>query len=86
MGACLLLAGVIIFLYKDRKLQFRLSVLGIGLSIIILIVYFMQIKKFQAGNYALSCLLAFAILVGYVMAAYRIRKDENLVKSLDRLR
>ena len=86
MGACLLLAGIVIFLYKDRKLQFRLSILGIALSIIILIVYFMQVKKFQTGNYALSCLFAFAILVGYVMAAYRIRKDENLVKSLDRLR
>ena len=86
MGACLLLSGVVIFLYKDRKLQFRLSLLGIVLSIIILIVYFTQIKKFETGNYALSCLLTFAILIGYVMAAYRIRKDEKLVKSLDRLR
>src|ERR1051325_9481119 len=52
MGASVLLSAVIIFLYKDRKLQFRLSLLGIAWSVIILIVYFSQLNKFQTGNYA----------------------------------
>ena len=86
MGASILLSGIIIFLFKDRKLQFRLSLSGIALSIIMIIIYFTQIKKFQTGSFSLSCLLTFAILIGFVMAVYRIRRDEKLAKSLDRLR
>ena len=74
-----------IFLYKDRKLQFRLCLGGIVISVLILILYFSEMKKLS-GSIALSCLIVFAILAGYVMAAIRIRKDEKLVKSLDRLR
>lgn len=74
-----------VFLFKNRKLQVRLCLTGIALSVIIIVLYFTEIKKLS-GSISLSCLVVFAILIGYVMAAYRIRKDEKLVKSLDRLR
>lgn len=74
-----------IFLFKNRKLQFRFCLGGIVLSILIIILYFSEMKKLS-GSVSLSSLIAFAILAGYVMAAYRIRRDEKLVKSLERLR
>lgn len=85
-GVSVLLALTIIFLYKKRKLQLRLCVLGIIFSLINVVVYFLQIQKFQTGSVSLSCLLAFGIIVGYIMAARGIWKDEKLIKTLDRLR
>ena len=84
-GLSIALSLLTIFLFKDRKLQFRLCVGGIVLSVIIIILYFSEMKKLS-GSISLSCLIVFMIFVGYLMAAYRIRKDEKLVKSLDRLR
>jgi hypothetical protein len=52
----------------------------------LLVIYIAQVGKFEKGNFALSSLLVFAILAGYIMAARGIWKDEKLVKSLDKLR
>ena len=85
-GASIALSLITIFLFKDRKLQLKFSLGGAALIIIILIIYFTQMKKFETGSISLSCLFVFAIIAGYIMAAIRIRKDEKLVKTLDRLR
>ena len=78
----------IIFLYKDRKLQLSLTIGAIALSVINLIIYFGQTKKFlpAEGNYDLSAILVLIIPVFLVLAVRGIWKDEKLVKSLDRLR
>jgi hypothetical protein len=85
-GASVLISAITIFLYKDRKTQFKLAIGGVVLSIILLILYFVQLKKFTNGNFALTAIFVFAILIGYMMAAKGIWKDEKLVKSLDKLR
>lgn len=85
-GASVLIAGITIFLFKDRKTQFKLSIGGILIAVILLILYFSQLKKFSNGNFALTAIFALFILVGYIMAARGIWKDEKLVKSLDKLR
>lgn len=85
-GASVLISAITIFLYKDRKTQFKLAIGGILLSIILLILYFVQLKKFTTGNFALTAIFVFAIFIGYIMAARGIWKDEKLVKSLDKLR
>jgi hypothetical protein len=85
-GASLLLSLCTIFLFKNRKLQFRLCFLGIGISILTLVIYFAEIKKFEHGSISLWCLFAFANVIGYIMAARGVWKDEKLVKSLDKLR
>ena len=84
----ILVAGglIIIFLYKDRKLQFRLTLVAIVFAIIDLIIYFQQLKTFASGNISLTAVLAFAIPVFLILAARGVWKDEKLVKSLDRLR
>ncbi len=85
-GLSVLISLIAIFLYKDRKTQFKLTIGGILMAIVLLVLYFSQIKKFSSGNFALTAVFAFAILVGYLMAARGIWKDEKLVKSLDKLR
>lgn len=83
-----LIAGaiVIIFLYKNRKQQLWLTIAAAGLSVINIIIYFSELKKFISGNMSLAAVLAFAIPVFLLLAASGIWKDEKLVKSLDRLR
>ncbi len=85
-GLSVFVGVVAIFMFKDRKTQLKLAIGGIIISIIIVILYFIQVKKFTAGNFALTSLLAAAILIGYIMAARGIWKDEKLIKSLDKLR
>ncbi len=85
-GASLILSLITIFLFKDRKLQLKLCFAGIGVSVLTLIFYFVEMKKFDSGSISLSCLFAFANIAGYIMAARGIWKDEKLVKSLDKLR
>lgn len=83
-----LIAGTIaiIFMYKNRKQQFWLTVVAACLSVINLVIYFYEIKKFSGGSLALTSIFALAIPVFLILAANGIRKDEKLIKSLDRLR
>ena len=76
----------IIFMYKNRKQQIWLTVGALGLSIINIILYFSELKKFISGNTALTSVFALAIPVFLLLAINGIWKDEKLVKSLDRLR
>lgn len=85
-GASVLIAAITIFLFKDRKTQFKLSIAGVVISVVLLALYFLQVKKFANGNFALTAIFVLAIFIGYVMAARGIWKDEKLVKSLDKLR
>jgi ABC-type cobalamin transport system permease subunit len=79
------LAFIDIFLFNNRKLQFRLCLAGIFLSLIMLALDFVEMSN-VAGTLALSCLIYFAVPGFYIMAAVGIRKDEKLIKSMDRLR
>lgn len=85
-GISILVAAIAIFLYKERKTQLKLAIGGIVISIILLILYFNAVSKFERGNFALTCVFTVGILAGYIMAARGIWKDEKLVKSLDKLR
>jgi hypothetical protein len=85
-GAVILLCFIALFLYKNRKKQFTLTIINIILSIALLAVYFSQIQKFQTGVLSLSCIFTLAIPIFLFLAARGIWKDEKLVKSLDRLR
>jgi uncharacterized membrane protein YagU involved in acid resistance len=77
---------IVIFLYKNRKLQWRLVLVGILISILIIFLYYLETQNFQEGHYSLSAIFSIAIPVLLFMAARGIRRDQKLVKSLDRLR
>ncbi len=85
-GASLILSAVTIFLFKERKQQMQLCLLGVLFSVVIIVLYILQMNKLIKPVLALFCVLPFLILIGYYMAYRDIRKDERLVKSLDKLR
>ena len=83
-----LAALICIFLYKNRRQQFRIALVALLASIVNIILFFLESKKFVAGegNYDLTAALAFAVPIFLILALRGIKKDEKLVKSLDRLR
>ena len=88
-----LLAFVSIFLFKNRKQQMRFSLLGMLLSIMLtgLVVYMFDSFKtanpgFTKSSYSWGALLPLAMIIFFIMAWNNMRKDEKLIKSLDRLR
>ena len=85
-GLVILCCFIAVFLFKNRKKQLTLTVINLILSIILLVLYFLQIQKFQTGIISLSCLFTLAIPIFLLLAARGIWKDEKLIKSLDRLR
>lgn len=83
----LLVGGLInIFIYKNRKLQWRVTIALFLISLFNIALYYREIKEFVEGSFDLTSVLTFAIPVLLILAARGIRKDQRLVKSLDRLR
>lgn len=80
------LSAVTIFLFKDRKMQMNLCILGLIVSIGILVLYILYAGKLSAVTPALWAILPAAVIISFFMAWRNIRKDEKLVKSLDKLR
>lgn len=87
-----ILALVTIFLFKNRKLQLKLTGVGIFLSVGLIALEVWMIDRFGEANpdlrvsYSWGSLLPIAMIVLFLMAAINIRKDIKLIKSLDRLR
>ena len=77
-----------IFLYKNRKTQLRIVLITLLVSIINLVLFFTQTKKFVPGegSYNLTAIFAIVVPIFIILAMRGIKKDEKLVKSLDRLR
>ena len=90
LGIVTVLTGIVafvtIFLFDNRKLQLKLCYLGIFLTVILLVMYFLEMVNFASGSIALWCIFHFGILGFYILAARGIWKDEKLLKSMDRLR
>jgi hypothetical protein len=82
------LALITIFLYKKRQLQLRLCVLGILLEAVLIFLYYRETKAFvpDLGTYSLTSILHSIIVLAFVLAARGINKDEQLIKTSDRLR
>lgn len=91
-GLSALLALVNIFLYKKRKLQMRVGTLTSLLILffyVTLYVYFSDYTteyKLEFSSFQFGLVLPIVALILNVLAILRIKKDENLVKSLDRIR
>ncbi len=81
-------ALVNIFLYKDRKRQVLITWVTILVSIGNIVLYFVETKKFvpNEGSFDLTAVLAFVVPVFLLLAVRGMRRDEKLVRSVDRLR
>jgi len=77
---------VTIFLFKDRKLQMKLTIATLVLSIVNIVLFFGQLKRFVEGSFDLTSPIVFMVPVFLILAARGIYKDDKLIKSLNRLR
>lgn len=84
--ASLGIAAVTIFMFKDRKMQMRLCLLGLLVSAGIFVLYILEMNKLVTSTPALWAIVPLIPPVCYFLAFKGIRTDEKLVKSLDKLR
>lgn len=86
----LLLSLVCIFLYKNRPLQYKIANLLMLLNIFIIGLFFLvtYIKEGVTGelSYSLGSSLPVIGIILAFLAANFIKKDEQLVRSADRIR
>ncbi len=85
-----LISFITIFLFKNRKLQFVLGRLNILLNLILLglfVYWSLNISgESQISEKGIGMLIPIISIVFLVLANKAIKKDEDLVKSVDRLR
>lgn len=85
-----LLALVAVFLFKNRKGQFVLDRLNIVLNFVLLgfFVYWLLMMPggMEISEKGIGIFLPIGSIVFLVLANKAIKKDEDLVKSVDRLR
>ncbi len=83
---------VIIFFYQNRSLQLKLAYAAIALILAFSFGLAKSIQKvalltqFNTDNYGIGALLPSLAILFLILAIRGIRKDENLVRSADRLR
>ena len=84
VGAIFSLLGL--FMFKNRKFQMKLIRLTVLIQMIIGVRIFMLFNKFEVViNNNLLFLLAFT-LIALIMAYRGVKKDDDLVRSADRIR
>ena len=84
VGAIFSLLGL--FMFKNRKFQMKLIRLTVLIQMIIGVRIFMLFNKFEVvlNNFFLF-LMAFT-LIALIMAYRGVKKDDDLVRSVDRIR
>jgi len=84
-----LLSFVAIFLFKNRNLQMRISVFAslLVIFLVILLGYFSWSKIANpTATIGLSAILPLIIFIFLLMARRAVKKDDDLIKSVDRIR
>ncbi|MDE3255216.1 MAG: DUF4293 domain-containing protein [Bacteroidota bacterium] len=91
--AAIALSLIAIFLFRKRPLQMKMSLLALLATIAYCFINWMRIKEIFANNnmisnysFGLASITPYFAIIFILLAWFGIRKDEKLVKSLDRLR
>ncbi len=79
---------ILIFIYKDRKMQMKVGFAVLGVSILNVLLNYLQTKNYvpEEWSYDITSLICLAIPICLILAIRGIYQDEKLVKSTDRLR
>lgn len=79
---------ITIFLFKDRKLQIKISFAVLAVAVLNIVLYYLQTKNYvpEEWTFDISSLITIAIPFLLFLAIRGIYQDEKLVKSVDRLR
>ena len=83
-SACL--SFISIFLYGDRMLQLKVTILNFLLSGVIGFFIYKIVVAHPGGGFTLASVGLFLIPILQLIACYKIYQDEKLVKSADRIR
>ncbi|MEA3424681.1 MAG: DUF4293 domain-containing protein [Bacteroidota bacterium] len=77
-----------IFLFGNRQLQIKISFGVLAVALLNILLYYLQTKNFVPNEWSfdLTSLVTIAIPFLLFLAIRGIYKDEQLVKSVDRLR
>lgn len=92
ISASVILSAVTLFMYKNRPVQIRLLAFNILITIVLIIVIFLfymnSVQKLTGIQpvYQFGAFCPLINLIFLILANRFIRKDENLVRSADRLR
>ena len=83
-----IIALVTIFLFKKRSNQKSLIWLGFLLSIVLIVLMYYEMSQLVADKktYKMGAVFPIVYIILIIMAYSGIRKDEKLIKSVDRLR
>ena len=91
--AAIVLSLIAIFLFRKRPLQMKMSLIALLATMANCFINWMRIKEIFANNkmisnysFGLATITPYFAIVFILLACLGIRKDEKLVKSLDRLR
>jgi hypothetical protein len=84
----MILSGLGIFLFKNRKLQMKLIRLDVLVLMIISVRLFLLLKNDELNlTLNTNCIALFLVAFATLLLAYRaVKKDDDLVKSVDRIR
>ncbi|MEX2379276.1 MAG: DUF4293 domain-containing protein [Vicingaceae bacterium] len=91
----ILVSLVVIFMFKKRQLQIKLSQLNLFVQVVLVAAIFFFVDSAAATNnldteihveYGLGILLAILPLVFIYLAIRAIKKDEALIRAADRIR
>ena len=76
-----------LFLYKKRVIQSKMCLIMLGINVLLLISYGLKIYE-ENSSFINLVLIACSIIecILLFMARKAINKDENLVRSIDRIR
>ena len=82
-----ILTLITIFLYKNRKLQLRFTILAMLLEAGLIFLYYKEIQTFIGkGTFSITAILHVAVVVFLILAARGINSDNKLIKDSNRLR
>ena len=78
---------IALFLFNNRKLQIRITLLAVLIELILLFFYYNEIHALVGiGAFAVTALLHAGVIIFLLLAANGISKDEKLIKDSNRLR
>lgn len=88
MLAAFLLNGAAIFAYKERRKQMKMILGGVALMVIwyVLIAITIHWADVRLYHWHISAILPLLVIILNLMAYKGVKHDENLIKSMDRIR
>ena len=75
-----------VFLFKKRTVQMKLLRLSILIEFVVVVRLFLTFKELNTPLHAKVFFLLMSAFVALLLAYRGVKKDENLVRSVDRIR